>query len=459
MSPVNHSPRPGRATPVIEDTPSPATLRGRSDTVIPLTPLPVTTTPAKKPQNDPTLAELLILLSDALSDVHSIKTTTTSSNNGYVEGAKTALLEAKTLTQKLLNEERNQILKELSDIKKLLAKPETTAQEEPSKEESNQMAKDLRDIKKLLETPKLTFAQAVTEGNTAVPQEPPSDKEKLNTERKKARKAKSKEREKFAITMSAQAAPETTKNQLKAMHAKDLIQKCQDAIKKEFKEGHIPKIHGVNKREDDTYKFHCESVKDPELLHTMDWGAIFNGVTASKRKYGLVIHGVPKNDLDPTKEDQIILRDELEEENTSRNLQAEQVFPLRRTKKQLEKPTAHHSIVILTTRIQAADDCLKRGMFIKGRYYLPEKYTPDLNIKQCYKCYGWEHMAKDCIKEHQTCDNCGNDDHEKGNCPNPTKCVNCGEAHKAWHKDCKKRDAEGARLKALKQATTEFYSE
>ena len=265
MSPVNHSPRPGRATPVIEDTPSPATLRGRSDTVIPLTPLPVTTTPAKKPQNDPMLAELLILLSDALSDVHSIKTTTTSSNNGYVEGAKTALLEAKTLTQKLLNEERNQILKELSDIKKLLAKPETTAQEEPSKEESNQMAKDLRDIKKLLETPKLTFAQAVTEGNTAVPQEPPSDKEKLNTERKKARKAKSNEREKFAITMSAQAAPETTKNQLKAMHAKDLIQKCQDAIKKEFKEGHIPKIHGVNKREDDTYKFHCESVKDPEL--------------------------------------------------------------------------------------------------------------------------------------------------------------------------------------------------
>ena len=81
MSPVNHSPQPGRATPAIEDTPSPVTLRERSDTVIPLTPLPVTTTPAKKQQNDPTLAELLILLSDALSDVHSIKTTTTSSNH------------------------------------------------------------------------------------------------------------------------------------------------------------------------------------------------------------------------------------------------------------------------------------------------------------------------------------------------------------------------------------------
>jgi len=459
MSPVKHSPPPGRATPIIEDTPSPATLRDRSDTVIPQSPSIETTTPAKEPQNDPTLAELLILLSDAISDVHSIKTTTTSPNHGYVEGAKTALLQAKTLTQKLLNEERNQILKELSDIKKLLATPETTAQEEPPKEESNQMANDLRDIKKLLETPPKTFAQAITEGNTAVPQKPPSNKEKLNTERKKAKKAKSKEREKFAITMTAQAAPDNTKNQLKAMHAKDIIQKCQEAIEKEFKEGHIPKIHGVNKRENDTYKFHCESEKDPELLHTMDWGAIFNGVTASKRKYGLVIHGVPKSDLDPSKEDQIILRDELEEENTSRNLQAEQVFPLRRTKKQLEKPTAHHSIVILTTRIRAADDCLKRGMFIKGRYYLPEKYTPDLNIKQCYKCFGWEHTAKHCIKEHQTCDNCGNNDHEKGNCPNPTKCVNCGKAHKAWHKDCSKRDEEGERLKALKEDTTEFYSE
>ena len=52
----------------------------------------------------------------------------------------------------------------------------------------------------------------------------------------------------------------------------------------------------------------------------MDWSLIFNGVRTKKRKYGLVIHEVPKKDLDPNTEDEAILRNEIEKENTSRNL-------------------------------------------------------------------------------------------------------------------------------------------
>jgi len=129
----------------------------------------------------------------------------------------------------------------------------------------------------------------------------------------------------------------------------------------------------------------------------MDWSIIFNEVKVKKRKYGLVLHGVPKKDLDPTiTEEYYILRDEIEEENTSRNLQVEQVIPLRRTQKHLNKITAHHSVIIFTHSMEEADECLRRGMFIKGRYYSPEKYTPELNITQCYKCYKFGHLAKHC---------------------------------------------------------------
>jgi len=97
-------------------------------------------------------------------------------------------------------------------------------------------------------------------------------------------------------------------------------------------------------------------------------------------------------------------------------------------------------------------------MSIKGQFYYPEKYTPELNITQCYKCYKFGHMAKHC-KNKQKCGNCGNDDHETANCTNATKCAGCSKPHPAWHIEWTKRDEEGNRLKALKQVATESYSE
>ena len=50
-------------------------------------------------------------------------------------------------------------------------------------------------------------------------------------------------------------------------------------------------------------------------------------------------------------------------------------------------------------------------MFIKGRYYSPEKYTRELNIKQYYKCYKFGHLVKHC-KNKQKCGNCRDEDEE-----------------------------------------------
>jgi len=97
-------------------------------------------------------------------------------------------------------------------------------------------------------------------------------------------------------------------------------------------------------------------------------------------------------------------------------------------------------------------------MSIKGRFYYPEKYTPELNITQCYKCYKFGHLVKHC-KNRQKCGNCGNEDHDTTNCTNNTKCTGCGDSHPAWHIECSKRDEEGNRLKVMKRVATDHYSE
>ena len=66
---------------------------------------------------------------------------------------------------------------------------------------------------------------------------------------------------------------------------------------------------------DFTVKF--ESKEDPQLLSEMDWNLVFNGVRIKKRKYGLVIHGVPKKDLDPNTENEIILGTKLKKKTSA----------------------------------------------------------------------------------------------------------------------------------------------
>jgi hypothetical protein len=388
-----------------------------SGTLIPETPQNEEITVEQEPET-PSMVRLLLLLSEAISDVSSIKTS--GANISFIGKAKESLEKAKTIAQNILKDEQ-----------------------EEKHRTMEVMSRDLRDIKKLLTKP--TFAQVVAA-------EPPAKPIAMNN------KAKKQQREKLAITITASTAPEHVKNQLTTMHAKDIIQKCQSAAGEYFKEGHIPKIHGINKLSNDEYRLHCESKEDPQLLSNMDWSLAFSGVRTKRRKYGLVIHGVHKKDLDPNTEDGKKIKNDIEVENTSRNLHVEQVTPLRRSQKHLNKVAAHHSVVIFTHSMEEADECLKRGISIKGNFYYPEKYTPELNVTQCFKCYKFGHLAKHC-KSKQRCGNCGKEDHGTASCANDAKCTGCGGPHPAWHIECNKRDEEGTRLKVLKQASTEYYSE
>jgi hypothetical protein len=241
------SPTRQQNTPTIEDTPPQATTAPLSGTVIPETPPNVDKTKEQKPEV-PNMSRLLDLLIEAIGNIGNVKTNSTGPNATFVGKAKESLEKAKTITQNLLKEEENE-----------------------KQQKIEQMSKDIKDIKRLLAKP--TFAQVVATQPPMSSSGTPNNQRIPDTANDKTRKQ---QREKHTITITAATAPDTTKNQLKSMHAKDMIEKCRSAIAERFKlEEHTPKIHGINKLSNDEYRLHCESKEDPQQLRKMDWNLVF----------------------------------------------------------------------------------------------------------------------------------------------------------------------------------------
>jgi hypothetical protein len=193
-----------------------------------------------------------------------------------------------------------------------------------------------------------------------------------------------------------------------------------------------------------------------KTLKNMDWDASIKGLKTKIPKYGIVVHGVPSEAVDFKTDKQAII-DEIQEANRFNNIPIVDISPLRR-KPNFTNTSRFQSIIVFTSDIEAADRCIKANeMYIASGRYRAERYTPHLQITQCFKCYGYGHRAQQC-KSDQKCRKCrGN--HETNGCTNnKIECVNCRENHQAWRHDCPKRVAESRRLADIKLNTPAFFS-
>jgi len=325
-----------------------------------------------------------------------------------------------------------------------------------------QLSKDMKEMKTLvsntLESNTKTWAQVVGNENTTGNEGPPNQHRKLRAKRSEQIKE---EAAKYSIKLLATNAPNEVKKRLAEMTHKDLIGQLQNAINKQYANNPPKLLPGMTKNDKDTYyRLQCKSPEEVQRLKSMNWGAAYEGLTEHKRKHGFVVHGVLKADLDPSTDNPDKAIEELEVENSSRNLHIVKLSTIK--KKNPENPgiiTRHHSVIIFTYSATEANECMERGVIIKGRFYSNiEKYAPQLNITQCYNCWGFGHVGAKCRKK-QRCNNCGETEHTANECTNTTQCLGCGEGHPAWHRECKKWNEESTRLEQLRTTTLPHFIE
>jgi len=145
-----------------------------------------------------------------------------------------------------------------------------------------------------------------------------------------------------------------------------------------------------------------------------------------KTEYGIVIHGVPKHLMENIEEFMANIE-------CANRIKVKRIAPLIKNARNPNAPT--QSIEVFTESPEEANACIDDMVIIERRLYNSERYIPQCQIKQCFNCQAYGHKADICKKKPK-CGKCAQE-HETRNCTSEeVKCVNCKEAHFAWHHQC-----------------------
>lgn len=100
-------------------------------------------------------------------------------------------------------------------------------------------------------------------------------------------------------------------------------------------------------------------------------------------------------------------------------------------------PTQRTAHLILTfNSADAANRAITNGLYICNRRCHVERVKREPT--RCLKCQGWNHFAKECLEEDDTCGNCTKK-HRTNDCPTPAirRCVSCKtDDHASWSREC-----------------------
>src|SRR5437762_8327490 len=96
------------------------------------------------------------------------------------------------------------------------------------------------------------------------------------------------------------------------MHPKEITERCHQAVEKASITG--VKLQGINKLFNGV-RVCCATEEQADQLRSIDWSKAFEGIKTHKPNYGIVINGMPIDNLD------------LEDPKTVRLLEAANDFP------------------------------------------------------------------------------------------------------------------------------------
>ena len=258
------------------------------------------------------------------------------------------------------------------------------------------------------------------------------------------------ERAKFEITLTAEGT-KATQDKIAASNHLEITDRLQIAIRQMTSTRPTSTILGIQKLKSNDIRFRCETEAEAKQLRETDWSKAYPGLGVRRPKYGVVIHGIPVDEIDPRQTDMEDYVKDIEIQNNKLNIKIAKLRTLKAPNK-LNPHARYASFVIQTHDPEAADRCLKSGINYNCRFYPAEKHTPQLQLTQCYKCQNWGHRASQC-RGKETCGKCGNG-HATKDCTwnenTEAKCANCHDNFPAWHRDCPHRMREIKRIDDMK---------
>ena len=109
----------------------------------------------------------------------------------------------------------------------------------------------------------------------------------------------------------------------------------------------------------------------------------------------------------------------------------------------LRSQSGRHAVVILhMNSVVAAQEACRRGVVFEAQYFDVEPFYAATQIRRCYKCHQFGHIARYCQNQAR-CGHCAGAAHEGGeaNCPKKgeegrKKCINYKRDHPAWDQRC-----------------------
>ena len=110
------------------------------------------------------------------------------------------------------------------------------------------------------------------------------------------------------------------------------------------------------------------------------------------------------------------------------------------------------ALYVSVETVEQADFLCAEGMIWQGSWYPCEPFCEGAQVKQCYRCYDYGHVARHC-RARQICGWCAQG-HIEADCPakdpaseQQLRCVHCTKPHPAWHKECHRRQLEERRAR------------
>jgi hypothetical protein len=207
--------------------------------------------------------------------------------------------------------------------------------------------------------------------------------QEIDEENQKKQAERRLERAKVEITLTTEGAPQATRSKLNSISYEQITAALQKVVDESTPPTETPiKIGGFRILKSTDIRFTCETAEEAVRLRHINWTEAFEGLIVRQPRFGIVIHGISTDEINPRSDDLDNIASEISEQN---GITVVQLRTLRALAK-LDPMARHNSFVLLTHDKNAADNRLKKGIILNCRLYPVEKYTPQYQLTQCFNC-------------------------------------------------------------------------